>query len=245
MSESKQIYRESSPEQAAVRATDIFKTIVRESVAQRQVCHLALSGGTTPRSMYHHLADHALGDNVPWSRVEVYFGDERDVPQDDVESNFGMAQRVLLDHAPIDWSRVHAMRADAEDIEAASREYEATLRHLVPAGPDGVPQLDLVMLGMGGDGHVASLFPHTDILGESHRLVAACHVPVLGRNRMTFTFPLINAARNILLLVTGDDKAEVVERVFKHSDQNLPAARVNPRHGTLHVVLDVGAARLV
>lgn len=245
MSDTKRIVREASPEQAAVRATEIFKSIVQEAVGQRGVCHVALSGGTTPRSMYHHLAEHALGDNVPWPRVEIYFGDERDVPHDDVESNFRMAQRALLDHAPVDWARVHPMRADAQDIHAAAREYEATIRHLVPAGPDGLPQFDLIMLGLGGDGHVASLFPHTEILNEPHRLVAACHVPVLGRNRMTFTFPLLNAAKNILLLVTGDDKAEIVERVFKHGDQSLPAARVYPRHGVLHVVLDAAAARLV
>lgn len=245
MIESKRMIVEKTPELAAAKATDIFKSIVLETLEQRDVCHVALSGGTTPRSMYHHLADHVLSDVIPWSRVEVYFGDERDVPHDDVESNFGMAQRALLDHTPIDWSRVHAMRADAADIDAASREYEATLRHLVPPGPNGVPQFDLIMLGLGGDGHVASLFPHTEILEEPQRLVAACHVPVLGRNRMTFTFPLINAARNILLLVTGDDKAEVVERVFKHNDQNLPAARVFPRDGTIHVVLDEAAARLV
>ncbi|MBN1555302.1 MAG: 6-phosphogluconolactonase [Phycisphaerae bacterium] len=245
MIETKRMIVEPTPEQAAAKAADIFKSIVLETLRQRDVCHLALSGGTTPRSMYHHLANRALGDNVPWSKVEVYFGDERDVPQDDVESNFGMAQKVLLDNTPIDWSRVHAMRADAKDIDSAAREYEATIRHLVPAGPEGIPQFDLVMLGMGGDGHVASLFPHTEILAETQRLVAACHVPVLGRNRMTFSFPLINAARNILLLVTGDDKAEVIERVFKHGDRELPAARVDPRHGTMHVVLDTAAARLV
>lgn len=245
MIETKRIIVEKTPEQAAAKAADIFKSIVVETLEQRSACHVALSGGTTPRSMYHHLADHSLGDVVPWSKVEVYFGDERDVPQDDVDSNFGMAQRVLLDNTPIDWSRVHAMRADAEDIDAASREYEAAIRHFVPVGPNGIPQFDLIMLGMGGDGHVASLFPHTDVLEEPQRLIAACHVPVLGRKRMTFTFPLINSARNILLLVTGDDKAEVVERVFKHSDQDLPAARVCPQHGTLHVVLDAAAARLV
>ncbi len=245
MIETKRIIVEKTPEYAAAKAADIFKSIVMETLGMRDVCHLALSGGTTPRSMYHYLANHALGDVVPWSRVEVYFGDERDVPQDDVDSNFGMAQKVLLDNTPIDWSRVHAMRADAEDIDAASREYEATIRHLVPVGPSGIPQFDLIMLGMGGDGHVASLFPHTQILEESHRLVAACHVPVLGRKRMTFTFPLINSSRNILLLVTGDDKAEVVERVFKFCDQSLPAARLLPQNGTLHIVLDEAAARLV
>ncbi len=245
MIESKRIVVEKSPELAAGKAAETFKSILSEAVAKRGICRLALSGGTTPRSMYHTLADHVVIDHAPWSQVEVYFGDERDVPQDDVDSNFGMAQRTLLDNAPVVWSQVYAMRADAGDIDAAAREYEETIRRNVPAGPNGIPQFDLIMLGLGGDGHVASLFPHTDSLEEAQRLVVSCHVPVLGRSRMTFTFPLINAARNILLLVTGDDKAEVVQRVFEAGDTTLPAARVAPQHGTVHVVLDTAAARLL
>jgi 6-phosphogluconolactonase len=245
MTESKRIVVEKSPEAAAAKAAEVFKSIVSQAVAQRGICHLALSGGTTPRSMYTHLAKHALTDNVPWAKVDVFFGDERDVPQDDVESNFGMAQRALLDNTPIDWARVHAMRADAGDLDGAANEYEQMIRELVPAGPGGVPQFDLVMLGMGGDGHVASLFPATNVLDEGQRLVVACHVPVLGRNRMTFTFPLINASRNVLLLVTGDDKADIVQRVFEAGDPSLPASRVFLQYGTLHIVLDTAAARLL
>jgi 6-phosphogluconolactonase len=245
MAETQQIIVEKSPLNAAARAAEVFKSIVSEAVSQRGVCYLALSGGTTPRATYSSLAEIAICDEAPWSQVEVFFGDEHDVPQDDVDSNYAMVQRTLLDHAPIDWQRVYPMRADAKDIAAASAEYENIIRRTLPDSPTGIPQFDLVMLGMGGDGHTASLFPNSAALEEAHKLVVACHVSVLGRNRMTMTYPLINAARNILFLVTGDDKANVVKRVFREEDQSLPAARVSATHGMVHVVLDTAAARLM
>lgn len=245
MSETKQISVQKSAEAAAAKAAELFRETIRQAVQQRGRCAIALAGGTTPRLMYQRLADEAVVDRVPWGQVDLFFGDERDVPQDDVESNFGVAQKMMLDHLPIDWERVHPMRADADDLDSASDEYEQIIRRVVPAGPDGIPQFDLVMLGMGGDGHTASLFPDSPILGEGKRLVVACHVPVLGRNRMTMTFPLINASRHIVMLVTGDDKAGVVERVIRQEDQSLPAARVYPVRGTLHYVLDTAAARLL
>ncbi len=260
MAQSKRIVVERTQAAAAARASEIFKSVVSDSVKRRGVCGLALSGGTTPRSMYQHLARSAIIDEVPWSKVEVFFGDERDVPLDNVESNYGMVQRVLLDNAPIDLSRVHPMRADAEDIDAAAGEYERTIRQIIPVGENGVPRFDLIMLGAGGDGHTASLFPGGKALDEEEKLVVACHVPVLGRRRMTFTFPLINASENILLLVTGDDKADVVQRILEgdavpaHNGSvgtdgrrtaALPAARIDPENGTFHVVLDAAAGKLL
>lgn len=245
MSGTKEILVEKSSEKAAAKAAEIFRSVVCDSVYHRGVCNAALSGGTTPRSTYQLLADQALTDDVPWSQVEVFFGDERDVPQDDVESNFRMVQRTLLDHTPIDWARVHPMRADAEDIGGAANEYEETIRHKVHSNNHGIPQFDLVMLGMGGDGHTASLFPGCANLDEMHKLVVACFIPVLGRHRISFTFPLINAARNVLLLVTGDDKADAVRRVIHDQDMALPSSRITPHHGTLHIVLDSAAARLL
>ena len=246
MAESRNIIVESTPADAAARGVKLFKTIASQAVAQREVCHVALAGGTTPHIMYRLLADEATIDDVPWNKVEVFIGDERDVPLDDVESNFRMIQRTLLDNAPVDWSRVHAMRADAEDIDASAAEYEATLRHLLPHDSHGVPRFDLVMLGMGGDGHTASLFPESEVLNETQKLVTSVFVPVLGRKRMTMTFPLLNAARNILMLVTGDDKAHVVQRIFgPHGpDPSLLAGRLQPRE-TLYLILDTAAARLL
>jgi 6-phosphogluconolactonase len=246
MAESRNIIVESSPAAAAARGVQLFKTIVSQAIARHGVCHVALAGGTTPHTMYRLLARQATVDDVPWSKVEVFVGDERDVPLDDVESNFRMIQRTLLDNAPVDWSRVHAMRADADDIDASAAEYEATIRHLLPPDAQGVPQFDLVMLGMGGDGHTASLFPDSEVLRETQKLVASVFVPVLGRKRMTMTFPLLNAARHVLMLVTGDDKAHVVQRIFGPDgpDTTLPAGRLQPK-GTLYLVLDTAAARLL
>jgi len=235
-----------TPEQATTTVARLFKRAVHEAVAARDVCTVALAGGTTPRALYQELAAHVFDADVPWDRVEVFFGDERDVPQDHVESNYGMVQRALLDHVPISPDRIHPMPADAQDLDAAAAEYEQAIRTVVPAGGDGLPRFDLVLLGMGGDGHTASLFPRTTALTETDRWVVSHHVPVLGRNRMTFTFPLINAAREVVFLITGDDKAEAVADLFSDApDQrgNVPAAYVQPSEGRLVMVLDASAAR--
>lgn len=224
----------------------IFRGIVRESVEQRKTCSLALAGGTTPRKLYQALARGCAVDDTPWSDVEVFFGDERDVPQDHVESNYGMVQRTLLDHLPIQPARVHPMPADADDLDAAAAGYEQRIREVVEAGKDGIPRFDLILLGMGAEGYTASIFPFTDAAAEEQKLVMACFVPVLGRKRMTFAFPLINAARHIILLVTGSDKAGAVARILgddQEARKSLPAARIAPTDGRLIIALDYPAAR--
>ncbi len=240
---------EPTAEQAIVLAGDMTKTIICEAVGQRGVCHVALSGGTTPQPMYQYLARSATtGQEVPWADVEVFFGDERCVSLDNVESNYHMAQRLLLDHLPIEPDRVHPLRGDAENVEAAAEEYEQLIRHMVPAEPDGIPRFDLVLLGMGGDGHTASLFAATTAEGEQKKLVAANFVPVLGRMRLTFTFPLINAARNVMFLICGADKAEAVAALTggdAEARNRLPAAKVAPKDGQLIYVMDAAAARQV
>jgi 6-phosphogluconolactonase len=228
-------------------AAHAFERIVRETVRQKDVCYVALAGGTTPYLLYKELASaKAMGD-LPWGQVEVFFGDERDVPHDDIESNYNMALRTLLDNVPVQPTRVHPMRAAAPDIQAAAAEYEQVLRQAVPAGPGGTPVLDLVLLGMGADGHTASLFPGTEALTVSDKLVLAYFVPVLGRHRMTFTFPLINAARNVVFLVTGEDKAPAVAALLGGSAEakkHIPSARVAPKGGKLTMILDQAAAKL-
>jgi 6-phosphogluconolactonase len=166
--------------------------------------------------------------------VHMFVGDERDVPHDHVESNYGMIQRTMLDFLPIPLSNVHPMRADAPDIAAASAEYEQTIRGIVPADGGGLPRFDAVLLGMGSDGHVASLFPQSELLGEKSRLVASCVMPVINRRRMTITLPIINAARNVVLLVTGADKAPAVAKVVSDDASaraTVPAGAINPHDG--------------
>jgi 6-phosphogluconolactonase len=243
---SRKVIVESTPELAVTFAANLVNTIICESVAETSKCCIALSGGVTPHALYQHFAQHVISEEVPWSQVQVFFGDERDVPQDHAESNYRMAQRTLLDHVPIPPVSVHPMRGDAPDLSAAATEYERTVRQIVSdGGSGGVPRFDLILLGMGAEGHVASLFPGCDAVEETQKLVTATYVSVLSRNRLTFTYPLINAARNIVMLVTGEEKAEAVSLLLSDSGERdrLPAAKVSPAQGQLILVLDTAAAK--
>ncbi len=224
---------------------ELFQSTICQAVARSGSCSVALAGGTTPHALYHLMAFEAAIAELPWGNVDFFFGDERDVSPDHVESNYGMAQRTLLDNVPADPARVHPMRADAPDLDQAAREYESLIRRTVEQGSDGIPRFDIILLGLGGDGHTASLFPGTDALNENQRLVVANHVPVLGRDRMTITYPLINAARTVIFLVTGRDKADAVEKLLsqRYDDpKTIPAARVRPDDGVCIIVLDPAAA---
>jgi len=238
---------ESSAEDAARRAAERVAEVVNDRAAGAPEAFLALCGGTTPGELYRRLAAPPLVDAVPWAKVQVFFGDERDVPQDHVENNYRLVTKTLLDHVPVPLAHVHPMPADCRDLGAAAEQYENLIRRLVPGGPDDPPAFDLVLLGMGGEGHTASLFPGTPALAETRRLVVAQFVPVIGRNRMTFTFPLINAARHVMFFVTGPDKARAVAAALSDDEAaraRYPAARVRPA-GELTFVLDAEAARQV
>jgi len=233
--------------EAMAEAAKLFKTLACEAIGERDVCRVALAGGTTPHALYQSLAEEGVREQMPWGKLEFFFGDERDVPLDHVESNYNMVQRIMLDHLPISPSRVHPMRADADDLPAAAAEYERIIRAVFDVSPEEVPRFDLILLGLGADGHTASLFPGCEPVDVEDRLVTACFVPVLGRWRMTFTFPLINAARNVVLLVTGRDKAHVVASLLSQDParkEGLPVARVCPSDGRFLIVLDEAANRL-
>lgn len=245
MEKARQIFIEDSQQAAACKAVEVIESIVHEAVNSRDVCNVALAGGTTPIPTYQLLATRAMTGSIPWNRVNFFFGDERNVPPDHIESNYHTAQRELFDKAPVDWSRVYPMPGDAEDLQAAAASYEKTIRHVVGGnGGHETPHFDLIMLGMGCDGHVASLFAGSELLHETQRLVAAEHVTMLGRYRMTITLPLISAAHNVLLLVTGEDKAEMVYKAVIQGDRSIPAMHIKPNTGKLWIVVDKAAARL-
>jgi 6-phosphogluconolactonase len=206
---------------------------------------VALSGGRTPAALYAQLAG-AFRDRVDWSGVEWFWGDERTVPPDHADSNYRMARESLLEPLRIASERVHRMPADATDLDAAAREYEQAIRQHVPAGADGVPQFDLILLGMGADGHTASLFPGSSGLGESQRLVVAHHVPSQNTWRMTLTYPVLLAARHIVFLVTGADKTEMLRTVLTSPlDAGPPSVRVREATGEITWIVDAAAGRLV
>ncbi len=205
-----------------------------------QARSLALSGGSTPRGMHEALA--AL-PGIDWSLVQVFWGDERTVPPDDPQSNYGMARDTLLALVEIPEANIHRMRGELEPRDAAAR-YEAELRAVfgdLPAGE--LPVLDVNVLGIGPDGHTASLFPGTDALDERERWVVANWVPQQDTWRITLTYPILNAARLTIFLATGAEKAEALERIFAPDvPDRPPAAGVQPVDGRVIFILDAAAA---
>lgn len=195
---------------------------------------IALAGGATPRAAYRHLAARC----PPWARVEFFFGDERCVPPDDPASNYGMAREALLDRIPLRPEQVHRIRGELEPAAAAD-EAESALRAAVPGSP---PALDLVVLGMGADGHTASLFPGAPELEERERLFAPVHRPGLPQPwRVTMTLPVLNAARRVLMLVGDAAKAPALPRAVA-GDPGVPAGRIRPESGELTWLVTEAAA---
>jgi len=224
----------------AEAAADEFIAVAREAVQVRGRFLVALSGGRTPHAVYHLLRHPESQDLVPWDRVEIFWGDERAVPESDPASNAGEARRALLDQVPgLRPGAVHPMDGGAADLDDAARRYEEELRAASDTPPGQVPVLDLVWLGMGADGHTASLCPGSTALEETDRLVVAAWAPAFAAMRLTLTFPVLNAARQAAFLVTGADKAEALARV-RSGDHDLPAARVAARRTTW--LVDAAAA---
>jgi 6-phosphogluconolactonase len=199
----------------------------REAIRDRNEFRIALSGGNTPAPVYAQLA--ALGDDLPWDRIRFTFGDERCVPPDDSQSNFRMARENLFTPAAVPEKSVMRMHGEI-DPQIAARDYEQQLAAIATQRGELMYRHDLILLGLGPDGHTASLFPGTAGLDETTRAVVANFVPNLNAWRLTFTFPLINHARKILFLVGPSKNPQLIERVLE-GDQQFPAARVNPSAG--------------
>ncbi len=211
-----------------------------EAIRARGRFTIALAGGSTPRATHDRLA--AAPAAVDWARADVLFGDERAVPPDHADSNFRMARETLLDHVPVDPDRVHRMEGERDDLDAAARDYETTFRRVV-GGDDAIPRLDLVLLGVGDDGHTASLFPDVVDRGTGPELVKAIDSASKGP-RLTLTLPALNAARTVLFLVGGERKASVMRTILleRGGAPPFPAARVRPNDGDLVWLLDREAA---
>jgi len=210
---------------------------------------VALAGGSTPRPVYERLAAKELAARVDWSRVQVFWGDERCVSPEHPESNYRMARETLLDRVPIPLNNVHRIKGEMEPRQAAE-EYERTLRAFFASGTGGsepTVRLDLVVLGMGEDAHTASLFPHTAVLHECTRWVVAHYIEKLGGWRITLTPVAINAARNVTFIVSGSGKAETLRRVLTepYQPEVLPAQMIRPTDGHLLWLIDSAAATLL
>ena len=225
------------PDAAALAQAAAVRFAALAARAERVPFTVALAGGSTPRALYERLATPPLAPRIPWDRLELFFGDERAVGPDHTDSNYRMAREALLAHVPV---TAHPMAAERGDAEA----YAALLATRVPARRDGQPALDLILLGMGEDGHTASLFPGTAALAETARPVVMNDVPQLGTRRMTVTFPVINAADRVWILVTGASKSALVAHALAggQAATDLPVQRVRPSAGELVWWLDAAAA---
>lgn len=231
----------SSAEALAQEAAREFVTRAVAAVHAHGRFDVALSGGATPLRTYQLLAG-AARDAVPWAKVNVFFGDERCVGPQDPQSNYRVVREALLDAVPIPPGQVHRIKAEEHDPQHAARAYEAELLRSVEPGPLGVPRIDLVLLGMGADGHVASLFPGSDALAEGTRLALAVVAPTPPERRITLTLPTLNAATTVLVLVAGSAKAERLASVLgQTADPSLPACRLAPA-GELLWLVDADAA---
>lgn len=226
-------------------AADYVVRIARESIATHGRFTLALSGGSTPKKLYSLLSKEPYRNQIDWALLEIFWSDERCVPPDNAESNYRMAQEALLSHVPISAQQIHRMPADQLDRNAASQEYTREMQRVF--GTSALPHFDLLQLGMGPEGHTASLFPHQPSLHEEQRQVMHVSVPKPPPDRLTFTPPLLNAAVHVLFLVTGAEKAEAVQAVLEgpYQPDEYPAQLVRPSDGEVTWMLDSTAASML
>jgi 6-phosphogluconolactonase len=228
------------PATVAQATADRFVTAARTAIEERGAFRVALSGGSTPKQVYPLLLEPARRDAVEWEAVEFFWGDERAVPPDHPESNFGVAYGMFISQLPdVRPDRIHRMPAESPDLDAAALGYESELRLAFGARGDEPPAFDLIWLGMGPDGHTASLFPGSPGLEERRRWVIANFAPSQNAWRMTLTFPVLNAGRRALFVVDGADKAEAL-REIRAGGSDLPAARVDGEQ--VEWIVDAAAA---
>ena len=218
-----------------------FEHVARNAVQARDRFTVSLSGGSTPRGLYSELAKDA--HRLPWNKIYFFWGDERHVPPDDKDSNYRMARETLLSQAPIPPDHVFRMPAEDTDAARVAEQYEQTLRQFFDLKPGELPRFDLVLLGLGPDGHTASLFPGSPALEERSRLVAANWVQKFGHYRLTLTAPAINNAAEVMFLVSGGEKTAALQSVLYSNApaEQFPAKLIQPVKGRLLWLVDRAA----
>jgi 6-phosphogluconolactonase len=241
-------YLEPDPAALARRAAQYFVEMAGEAVAAQGRARIALSGGATPKTAFELLADpdQPWRARMPWEMLDLYWVDERSVPPEDSASNYRMTREALLDHVPLRPEQIHRIEGELEPEEAAAR-YESELRSSFRLEGAEIPRFDLVALGLGGDGHTASLFPNTEALHEMSRLVVANHIPQMNTDRITLTWPVINHARSVFFLAAGPEKTAILHEVLTGplDPERLPSQLIWPVSGILTFILDNAAAALL
>jgi 6-phosphogluconolactonase len=230
------------------RAADLFLRLAREAGARYRVFTVALSGGSTPKGLYARLAQEPYRTEVPWDLIHVFWGDERCVPPDDADSNYKLAADALLSQVPLPETNIHRVPTDTGDCAQAAADYAQELVTFFGLEGRALPHFDLLLLGVGDDGHTASLFPGQAALDEREVLVVASPPGRLPPqvDRVTLTLPVLNAARHVVFLATGPGKREIVNRILAGVEATegalLPAQRVRPADGMLTWIVDQAAA---
>ena len=236
---SSEIHVLKTPEDLFEAAAAQFIAQAAEAIRARGKFTVALSGGSTPRRLYALLA---TKPSIPWDKIYFFWGDERHVPPDDAESNYRMANEALLSKVPVHPGNVFRIHSEEKDASLAASQYERTLQQFFHLTPGNFPRFDLIYLGLGPDGHAASLFPGSAALNERSRLVVANWVEKFKTDRITFTFPVLNAAACVAFLASGPDKAAIVHQVLENPKADLPSQRIRPVNGKLLWLLDSAAA---
>ena len=224
----------------AEATTEFIASYCQQLASQQSSVSFALSGGSTPVQVYRKLIQGAALEVMPWKQMQFYFGDERYVPHDDNQSNYKMAMNAFLADAPVSGSQVHAIPTDCEQPETCAAQYEDLMKRNLGLKP----VIDLALLGMGDDGHTASLFPGTDILNEKTRIASAVFVEKFNSWRISMTYPVFNQAKCVCALVAGETKAEVLKQVMTQPDTGYPIQKINNPAGMVWLV-DKAAASVL
>ena len=239
----KNIHAYPNKEKLVAATTERIADCMEQAIQKNGLCNMALSGGKTPGGIFSLLASNPYRDRLDWSRLHIFWGDERMVPPEHQDSNFRLVQETLLDHIKMPDENVHRMRGEIAPEEAAKEYAELLHDHF----KGSLPCFDLMLLGLGEDGHTASLFPETDAVEECEKHAVAVFVPKLDAWRVTLTLPVLNAARKILFLVSGKSKSKMVQRIMsnKQPAKEIPATMVNPQNGEIHWMMDSEAMVLI
>ena len=224
-------------------AADKIIALTVDSIHRQGQFTIALAGGSTPRGIYTLLATLPNRSKIDWKRVFIFWGDERNVPPENTNSNYQMVKQTLLDHVPIPTKNIYRIEGEL-DPNIAALQYEQNMRSFFSVPYDEFPSFDLILLGLGEDGHTASLFPETKALDEKARWVAENYVPKLNEWRITFTIPLINSSANIIIVVSGEQKADIIKDVLGGNNQSSksPIESIRPKDGNLLWLVDQAAA---
>ncbi len=227
-------------------AANRIMELAEDAITDQGEFHIALAGGSTPKMLYSLLALSPYKESIDWQHVYIYFGDERCVPPDHDDSNYRMAREALLSHVPIPEENIHRIEAELGNREAAADEYAETLAHNVPCVYE-LPLFDLVLLGIGPDGHIASLFPGTPALEENNHLTTPVYVEKFDSWRISVTYPVINNANHIIIFASGEGKSDIIKAVLGEdpsavSNELLPVQRLDPR-ADLTWFIDADAAQ--